>query len=81
MAGGPGPDEVNPAEGAPGPSHLGTGEGRIIFPRRRIHSWSTFALYERRAHPVSADGGVSLPYLQLLPSPPLPVVHRGNGAF
>jgi len=65
--------------GGPGPSHLGTGDGRHAA--QTASGWSILAVYERQAHPLSADGGVPLPHLQLLSSPALPVDSCGHGAF
>jgi hypothetical protein len=46
------------AEGAPGPWQLGTGDGSTTPPK--LFGWSILAVYERPAHPLSANGGVSL---------------------
>jgi hypothetical protein len=65
--------------GAPGPSLLGTGDGCTTLPKPP--GWSILALYERTAHPLSANGGVSFPHVQHLPAWAIPVHGRGDGAI
>jgi hypothetical protein len=63
------------AEGAPGPSQLGTGDGSASL-HKPAPGWSILAVYERRAHPLSANGGVPLPHLQQFP----PRTYLSSGA-